>query len=145
MAAYRRNRGRFLLKVLAVLLTLALATPLLAADATSPPPYQADVLRLSEVLGAAAYLDGLCAGPIPTDWRGKMQSLLDAQGLDGPSRRPYVEAFNRGQRTFAVAHRSCTAAARNVLQRYFTEGVQLSERLDQRFGRESDSPIAPVR
>lgn len=134
-----------MLKVLAVLVTLGSATPLLAADATSPPPYQADVLRLSEVLGAVAYLDGLCVGPTPTDWRAKMLSLLDAQRLDGPSRRPYVEAFNRGQRTFAVAHRSCTAAARNVLQRYFAEGAQLSERLDQRFGRVGDSPAAPAR
>lgn len=134
-----------MLKLLTVFVTLASATPLLAADATSPPPYQADVLRLSEVLGAAAYLDGLCAGPTSADWRAKMVSLLDAQGLDGPARRPYVEAFNRGQRTFAVAHRTCTAAARGVLQRYFAEGAQLSERLDQRFGRTGDSSAAPVR
>ncbi|WP_051228044.1 TIGR02301 family protein [Pleomorphomonas oryzae] len=134
-----------MLKVLAVFVTLASATPLLAADTISPPPYQADVLRLSEVLGAAAYLDGLCAGPTSVDWRAKMVSLLDAQGLDGAARRPYVEAFNRGQRTFAVAHRTCTAAARSVLQRYFAEGAQLSERLDQRFGRTGDSPAAPAR
>ena len=134
-----------MLKVMAVFVTLASATPLLAADATSPPPYQADVLRLSEVLGAAAYLDGLCGGPAAADWRAKMISLLDAQSLDGPARRPYVEAFNRGQRTFAVAHRTCTASARSVLQRYFSEGAQLSERLDQRFGRTGDSPAVPAR
>jgi len=134
-----------LLKVLAVFVTLASATPLLAADATPPPPYQADILRLAEVLGAAAYLDGLCSGPSAADWRAKMVALLDAQGLDGPARRPYVEAFNRGQRTFAVAHRTCTASTRGVLQRYFSEGAQLSDRLDQRFGRTGDSPVAPVR
>lgn len=133
-----------MLKMLAVFVTLASATPLLAA-APPPPPYQADVLRLSEVLGAAAYLDGLCGGSAATDWRAKMVSLLDAQGLDGPARRPYVEAFNRGQRTFAVAHRACTASARDVLQRYFAEGAQLSERLDQRFGRTGDSPTVPGR
>jgi len=132
-----------LLKVLAVFVTLASATPLLAADAT-PPPYQADLLRLSEVLGAAAYLDGLCGGAAADDWRGKMAALIDAQGLDGPARRPYVEAFNRGQRTFAVAHRTCTAAARGVLQRYFDEGARLSDRLDQRFGRTGDSPASSV-
>ncbi len=131
-----------MLKVLAVFVTLASATPLLAADAT-PPPYQADVLRLSEVLGAAAYLDGLCGGAA-ADWRAKMVSFLDAQGLQGAARRPYVEAFNRGQRTFAVAHRSCTTSARSVLQRYFAEGAQLSDRLDQRFGRTGDSPGAPA-
>lgn len=132
-----------MLKSLAVFVTLASATPLLAADAA--PPYQADVLRLSEVLGAAAYLDGLCGGPTTADWRAKMAALLDAQGLDGPARRPYVEAFNRGQRTFSIAHRTCTASARGVLQRYFAEGAQLSDRLDQRFGRTGDSPLPPVR
>ena len=135
-----------MLKVLAVFLTLASATPVLAADtAASPPPYQADMLRLSEVLGAAAYLDNLCGGANAVDWRSKMASVLDAQGLDGPARRPYVEAFNRGQRTFSVAHRTCSSAARSVLQRYFAEGAQLSDRLDQRFGRASDSPAVPSR
>lgn len=134
-----------MLKFLVVFVALASSTPLLAADASPPPPYQADILRLSEVLGAVTYLDGLCGGPASTDWRAKMVSLLDAQGLDGPARRPYVEAFNRGQRTFSVAHRTCTASARGVLQRYFAEGAQLSERLDQRFGRTGDSPAIPAR
>lgn len=134
-----------MLKVLAVFLTLATAAPVLAADSTSPPPYQADMLRLSEVLGAAAYLDNLCGGSNAGDWRAKMASVLDAQGLDGPARRPYVEAFNRGQRTFSVAHRVCSSAARSVLQRYFAEGAQLSDRLDQRFGRAGDSPVSPGR
>lgn len=134
-----------MLKVfLAVFVTLASATPLLAADA-SPPPYQADIQRLSEVLGAAAYLDGLCGGSAAADWRGKMVALLDAQGLNGSARRPYVGAFNRGQRTFAFAHRTCTAAARSALQRYFAEGAQLSDRLDQRFGRAVDSSAPPTR
>lgn len=134
-----------MLKVLAVFVTLASATPLLAAETAPPPPYQADVLRLSEVLGAAAYLDGLCGGSGATDWRSKMAALLDAQGLAGPARRPYVEAFNRGQRTFATAHRTCTAASRSVLERYFAEGAQLSDRIGQRFGRADDLQSSPGR
>lgn len=126
-------------------MTLASVTPVLAVDTVSPPPYQSDMLRLSEVLGAAAYLDNLCSGSNAGDWRAKMAAVLDAQSLDGPARRPYVEAFNRGQRTFSVAHRTCTTAARSVLQRYFAEGAQLSDRLDQRFGRANDSPTAPGR
>ena len=131
-----------MLKILAVFAALSSATPLLAAE---PAPYQADLTRLSEVLGAASYLDGLCSGPTAADWRGKMASLLDAQGFDGPSRRPYVEAFNRGQRTFSAAHRRCTPAARTVLQRYFAEGAQLSDRIGQRFGRAGDSAATPSR
>ena len=131
-----------MLKILAVFAALSSATPLLAAE---PAPYQADLTRLAEVRGAAGYLDSLCGGPAAADWRGKMAALIDAQGLDGPARRPYVEAFNRGQRTFAAAHRRCTPAARTVLQRYFAEGAQLTDRIGQRFGRTGDSAAAPAR
>jgi len=131
------------LKVLTVALGLGTATAALAADGT-PPPFQSDVLRLSEILGSVAYLDGLCAGPKTEDWRAKMAALLDAQKLDGPARRPFIEAFNRGQRTFSIAHRSCTSSARSLLQRYFAEGAQLADRVGQRFGRKEEPPAQPA-
>lgn len=126
-------RGRLLL------LALAITTPVVAADV--PPPYQADLLRFSEVIGAVTYLDRLC-GTSSDDWRARMGALLDAQGLEGAARRPYVEAFNRGQRSFSVAHRSCTTAARGALQSYLAEGASLSDRIAQRFG--SSAKPAPV-
>lgn len=130
-----------MIKVLAVALCLTPVASASAADST-PPPYQADVLRFSEILGAVAYLDGLCATPKAEDWRAKMASLLDAQGFDGPARRPYVEAFNRGQRTFSAGHQRCNAAARGALQRYLAEGAEVAERIGQRFGRPDGAPAA---
>lgn len=132
-----------MIKLLAVALCLAPIAAAQAADAP-PPPYQADVLRFSEILGAVAYLDGLCATPKAEDWRAKMAGLLDAQGFAGPARRPYVEAFNRGQRTFSAGHQRCNAAARSALQRYLAEGAQLADRIGQRFGRPEGVPAEPV-
>lgn len=122
-----------------LLLALVIVAPVTAADV--PPPYQPDLLRFSEVIGAITYLDRLC-GTTSHDWRARMEALLDAQGLEGVARRPYVEAFNRGQRSFSVAHRSCTTAARGALQGYLTEGAGLSDRIAQRFGGGKPAPVA---
>lgn len=137
-----------MLKVLTVALILLPAPSVWAADATVPPPYQADMLRFSEILGALTYLDGLCTptgAPKTDDWRAKMAALIEAQGFDGTARRPYVEAFNRGQRTFAAAHRSCSSSARSLVQRYLTEGAELADRIGQRFGRQDGNPAEPAK
>src|ERR1700732_1572144 len=45
-----------------------------------PPPYDPEIQRLAEILGALTYLDALCASNPPGDWRAKMQALLEAEG-----------------------------------------------------------------
>lgn len=116
--------------VLAVLLA---ATP--AAAQTVAPPFEADLLRFSEILGAVAYLDALCGEPDAETWRQKMQQLITAQRMTPEDRRRYVDAYNRGHRTFASVHRQCTEQTRFVLQAYLTEGATITARLDERFGR----------
>jgi uncharacterized protein (TIGR02301 family) len=103
------------------------------------PVYQAELLRFSEVVGAVSYLDRLCGGA-GGYWRQSMEQLLKAQGLAGPERRPYVQAFNRGERTFSVVHTICTDRARTILTHYMDEGQALAERITARFG--GDPPSA---
>lgn len=117
-------------------LALLVMVPVQPATATDgPPPFAADLLRLSEILGAVAYLDRLCDNPEEGVWRRQMEALLVAQGLTGEERRRYVDVFNRGQRTFASVHRVCTAQTRAVLESYLAEGADLARRIDERFGR----------
>lgn len=108
-----------------------------AAAGTEPPPFQADLLRLSEILGALAYLDSLCATPGAALWRDKMQALIEDQKMAAEDRRKYVDVYNRGHRTFAALHRVCTDQTRAVIARYLTEGSDIAGRLQQRFGRPS--------
>ncbi len=110
-----------------------------------PPPFEADLLRFSEILGAVSWLDSLCGASDPAVWRGQMQALIEAQTMAPADRRRYVDAFNRGYRTFASVHRGCTPRTRAVLQRYFAEGAAISDRLDDRFGRTGGTAGEPAR
>lgn len=117
----------------AVLVAAILLAP---ARAAGPPTlYDADLLRLSEILGALSWLDGICGGADPGVWRRQMDALIGAQRMDSDDRRRYVDVFNRGHRTFAAVHRTCTAQTRFVIDTYFREGVAITARLEDRFGR----------
>lgn len=109
----------------------------------APPPFEADLLRFSEVLGIVSYLDGLCGSVEADGWRRTMEQMLAAQKLEGDDRRRYVAAFNRGYRTLAALHRSCTARTRAVLQRYLAQGAAIADRIDERFGRGGGAGPAP--
>jgi uncharacterized protein (TIGR02301 family) len=126
----------------ACVLAAVLAVAPRPADA-QPAPYDADLMRLSEILGALTWLDGLCGSPEPGAWRASMERIIVAQRMDGDERRRYVDVFNRGHRTFAAVHRGCTAQTRFVIDRYMREGVQLVARLEQRFGRVSEPTELP--
>ena len=130
-------------------LAVALAAALLlaapgSAGAAAPTPYDGDLLRLSEILGALAYLDRLCGAPDPGIWRRQMDALISAQGMDADDRRRYVDVFNRGHRTFAAVHRTCTDRTRFVIETYFREGQRITARVDERFGRGQDSAGLPA-
>ncbi|OHV76236.1 TIGR02301 family protein [Rhizobium sp. LCM 4573] len=128
-----------------LLLTLALsASPLLAQSAgngESPPPagekpapYDDQLSRLAEILGSVHYLRTLCGSPA-SDWRQFMQKLLDSDTASEPKRREKLTAaFNRGYRTFAAIHTSCTPAARTAEERYRNEGATLAAEIAARFG-----------
>lgn len=99
-----------------------------------PAPYDAQLTRLAEVLGSVQYLRTLCGAPA-SDWRQSMQQLLDADTVNEPKRRERLTAaFNRGYRSFAAVHTSCTDAARTAEERYRAEGATLATEIAARFG-----------
>src|SRR5689334_18957693 len=79
MAAHSRRmqRPRKLL-ILSAVLTI-LAAPALAQDAPEQPaaPYDADLQRLAEILGALQYLRTICNAKEGQKWRDQMQALID--------------------------------------------------------------------
>jgi uncharacterized protein (TIGR02301 family) len=100
-----------------------------------PAPYDTQLIRLSEVLGSITYLRRLCEAPAAPDWRQSMQQLLDSDTASEPKRRERLTAaFNRGYRTFAAVHTSCTDAARSAEERYRNEGATLATEIAGRFG-----------
>lgn len=99
-----------------------------------PPPYEGQLVRLSELLGALAFLRDLCAEKDGDEWRDKMSALIEAEAQNGPRREKYVAAFNRGFRGYELTYRSCTANARGATARYLDEAAAISRDVSYRFG-----------
>jgi uncharacterized protein (TIGR02301 family) len=98
------------------------------------PPYEADLSRLSEILGSVHYLRGLCGGADGNVWRDDMTALIDSES-PGPLRRArLVASFNRGYRSVSETHRQCTPATRVLIDRYLGEGARLARDIAARYG-----------
>lgn len=97
-------------------------------------PYDQQLLRLAEIMGALHYLRPLCGSNEETVWRDQMQALIDAENPDIQRRAKLVDRFNRGHDSFQSVYRSCTVTARLVVENYLEEGVKLSRELTARYG-----------
>jgi uncharacterized protein (TIGR02301 family) len=91
--------------------------------------------RLSEILGAVQYLRTICPASGSDEWRKSMNDLLAADTANEPQRKQRMTAaFNRGYRTFAAVHTSCTPAAIAAEEKYRNEGATLAQEIASRFG-----------
>jgi uncharacterized protein (TIGR02301 family) len=100
---------------------------------TPSAPYDADLQRLAEILGALQYLRTVCKADDGQKWRDQMQALLDAEAPDGERRRKIVANFNRGYRGFQQTYRTCTPAADLVIRRYLDEGAKIAREITARY------------
>ena len=89
----------------------AAGTPARRAIEGGPAPYDGDLQRLAEILGALHYLRGICGANEGQKWRNEMQALLDAEAPSGDRRNRLQVRFNRGYRGFQQTYRTCTPAA----------------------------------
>lgn len=98
-----------------------------------PAPFEADLMRLSEILGALQYLRALCGANEGQKWRNEMQALLEAEAQTPDRRNRMVANFNRGYRSFQQAYRTCTPAANVAVRRYLDEGAKISREITARY------------
>ena len=100
-----------------------------------PPPYEARLLRLAEILGSVQYLRNLCGSEEETGWRDSMQALLNSETAGEANRRAQLTAgYNRGFRAFAAVYTTCTEAAVVAEERYRNEGATLVAEIVSRYG-----------
>ena len=95
--------------------------------------FDADLMRLAEILGALHYLRPICGATDGPRWRTEMQSLLDAEAPGGDRRGRLVTNFNRGYRGFQQTYRSCTPSAAVAVRRYLEEGAKISREITARY------------
>ncbi len=146
MSADINARPRLSTAVAVALLVASLgALPAAAQDAPppvagtesqeKPAPYDTQLIRLSEVIGAVQYLRNLCSGSSEPEWRRQMEKLLETETAGEPKRRErMVAAYNRGYRSFASVYTTCTPSAVTAAERYRAEGATLATEIATRYG-----------
>ena len=88
-----------MLKPFLILMAVLLAWPSTQARAQAgAAPFDADLQRLSEILGALHYLRDLCGAKEGQKWRNEMKALIEAETSAGERRARIVASFNRGYR-----------------------------------------------
>lgn len=105
-----------------------------AAGTAPPAPYEPQMTRLAEVLGALAFLRDLCGAGDGEDWRAKMSSLVAAEAAEGGRREKLVGAFNAGFHGYELTYRVCTPNARRAIARYLDEAGGLARDITYRYG-----------
>ncbi len=106
-----------------------------APTAEPPPaPYEAELLRLAEIMGSLALLRPLCTAPDAAEWSKRMQVLLEAEGTTPGRRERLAGAYNKGYQAFALTYRVCTASAQEASARYLAEGEVLARNITGRYG-----------
>ncbi len=119
-----------LLTIITLLVCLA-AAPVRADD--TPAPFDHDLQRLAEILGALHYLRAVCGAHDGQKWRSEMQALVDAEAPEGDRRKKIIASFNRGYRGFQQTYRTCTPAADLAIRRYLLEGAKISRDITARY------------
>jgi uncharacterized protein (TIGR02301 family) len=112
---------------------LGLALMALPARGQAPAPFDSNLQRLAEIMGALHYLRGICGANEGQKWRNEVQALIDAEVPSGDRRARMVASFNRGYRGFQQTYRACTPAADLVIRRYLEEGSKIARDVTARY------------
>ena len=120
-------------RILALVLLglLFVGAPARAQD--TPAPYDGNLQRLAEILGALHYLRRICAANEGQKWRNQMQALVDAEAPSGARRARMIASFNRGYRVCQQGYRTCTPEADLVIRRYLEEGSKIAREVTARY------------
>jgi predicted secreted protein len=119
-----------------------------------PPPYEPQLLRLSELMGALAWLQTICATPAAAEgiaqvkappkasddasagdapWRERMEILMTAEAA-GPARREKLAgAYNHGMQGYQFSYRVCTPSAMMARRRFLDEGARLAHEISTQY------------
>lgn len=116
----------------AALLSTGFSTALPSAVLAVDPPYQAEMERLSEILGSLYFLQPLCQ-PGLEDWRAQMAELINLDEPDEDRRQRLAGAFNDGYSAYARLYRVCTISAAEAMTRLLVEAEETARDIHSRY------------
>jgi uncharacterized protein (TIGR02301 family) len=97
------------------------------------PPYEHELLRLAEILGAVQYLRDLCGAGEGTQWRDRMQDLIASEDPNPAWRMRLMDNYNRGYQAYERTYHGCTPAAARAAEIYVAEGKDLTGTIKARY------------
>jgi uncharacterized protein (TIGR02301 family) len=109
------------------------APPAVPAPPPETKPYDAQLMRLAEIMGALTYMRGLCGEKDAEAWRTRMQKLLDAEGTPASRKDRLAGAYNKGLESYRISYRTCTPNAYIVIKRYLDEGERIAKEIENRY------------
>ena len=110
------------------------AAALAAKVEEPPPPYQPELQKLAEILGALSYLDELCGKKPAGNWREQMMALIDAEAKTAARKEKLAGSYNRGFRDYERSYHLCTQNAQIVIARFRAEGGKIAHEVVNRYG-----------
>ena len=116
----------------AALLSTGFSTTLSTGALAVDPPYQAEMERLSEILGSLYFLQPLCQ-PGLEDWRAQMAELINLDEPDEDRRQRLAGAFNDGYSAYARLYRVCTISAAEAMTRLLVEAEETARDIHSRY------------
>ena len=125
-------RVSFLRLLAAALLSTGFSTTLSTGALAVDPPYQAEMERLSEILGSLYFLQPLCQ-PGLEDWRAQMAELINLDEPDEDRRQRLAGAFNDGYSAYARLYRVCTISAAEAMTRLLVEAEETARDIHSRY------------
>jgi uncharacterized protein (TIGR02301 family) len=107
------------------------------APLETPPPYERQLLRLSEIMGALEWLTSVCgedsAAKARGQWRARMAALIESEGATTQRRERLAGSYNRGYQGYEATYRACTPNARLVITRFLDEGGRIARDIGNRY------------
>lgn len=105
-----------------------------APEPERPVPYDGDLSRLAELLGALHYLRPLCGEQDHERWRKEMQDLLETEQPSPGRKDKLVASFNHGYQSYEFTYRHCTPSANLAIDRSLDEGAKLARDIATKYG-----------
>jgi len=96
-------------------------------------PFDARLLRLSEILGAVHHLREICSANEGQLWRDQMTAIMKAEQPPALLRGRMVVAFNSSYRSYQRTYGTCTPSAKTATTRFFSEGMAITRGLAEEF------------
>lgn len=103
-------------------------------DPNAPPPYEPQLMRLAEVMGALHHLRTVCNAQDANRWRDRLAALIEADSPTQERRDRLAGAFNASFRTWARSYRVCTPAAEHASRMFLDETARIATEVRTRYG-----------